>query len=453
VLITSKNPAQGFAALGQAKTSSSAEIQAAVARARRAQGPWAALPLAERIAALRPLIALMEGEGEVLARAVSREMGQTIRLSRAQVDLALENFAWKLDNAPAILAPRETCPGTVVHRIPIGTGAAIFSWNFPLPNLRTALQAVIAGNTVVVKYSEEVPLFSALLDDLVARAGVPEGVMGFVTGGADVGQALLEQEIDFVSFTGSADTGRAVYARAAEKCIPAVLELGGSSPGLVFPDANLDAALPQLLEQRFSNAGQFCSALKRLLVHTDSFEEVLGRLTTAARAMTLGDPLKEDTDMGPLVAARQLDLLEEQVADALERGAVAVCGAMRPEGLHGAFFAPTILKGVTRDMRVWREEVFGPVLPVVPFETYAEAIEMANDTLYGLTALVYTGDAALAARAARDIRAGVVSVNGASFRDPANPFGGVKGSGLGRENGVEGFYDVTQAKLIAGSGA
>lgn len=447
--LVSTNPARGYASLGAVPVSAPAEIATAVDRARKAQKSWSAQPLEARVSALRLLVDLLAARREAVARAVSTEMGQPITLSHAHVGRAVEDFAWKLDNAPAILGD-EVLParGRVAYE-PWGVAAVIMAWNFPVPNFGAAFGAALAGNTVVAKYSEEIPLFGKLMEGLCAEAGIPDDTIRFVTGDGEVGQRLIDQDIDFVSFTGSFKTGHCVYRRAADKFIPAVLELGGSSPGIVFADADLGAALAHIFEARFSNSGQFCSNIKRLIVHQDVFDDVVARLTGRAEGAALGDPLDPETVLGPLVAERQVVALEVQVADALDKGATLHCGGVRPSKLNGAFYAPTILTDITPEMAVWREEVFGPVLPVVAFDTYEEALRLANDTKYGLTGYVYTRDRALAERALREIRAGCVSANGASFMHPQNPFGGHKHSGLGRERGRWGLRAACQTKVIA----
>jgi len=225
--------------------------------------------------------------------------------------------------------------------------------------------------------------------------------------------------------------------------------MGGSSPGIVFPDADIQAMAESVCIERFSNCGQICNALKRLIVHTSVVEEVTDALRIALERWVVGDPLNENTQVGPLVAKRQLDLLVEQVDEAKEKGATVIMGGDVVSGLHGAYYQPTLLTNVTFDMRVWKEEVFGPVLPIVTFETEEEAVRLANDTEYGLSGYVYGNDIEQLKRIASQIDAGQISINGLLYFSPNAPFGGYKKSGIGRNDGRLGFDDVTQKKVVA----
>ena len=307
----------------------------------------------------------------------------------------------------------------------------------------------MAGNTVVMKYSEEIPLFTQYLESVLDQAGLPEGVVSFVYGDGSVGAELANADVDFISFTGSSATGKKLYQTAAARMLPVVMELGGSSPGVVFQDANLDECVEQIFWQRFSNSAQFCDGLKRLIVHNSIKDDLVSRLVEYANARVVGEPLNSETELGPLVAERQAVKLEEQVADAVAKGAKVECGGQRPDGLNGAYYLPTILTNITKDMRVWTEEVFGLALPVVGFDTYEEALELANDTEYGLSGFVYTQDTDLAQRACADIKAGSVSTQNADYYRPECAFGGYKASGVGRTAGFAGFRGVTHIKVVA----
>lgn len=228
-----------------------------------------------------------------------------------------------------------------------------------------------------------------------------------------------------------------------------MLECGGSAPGIIFEDADVVKVLETVYLNRFSNCGQSCDALKRLIVHKSCFDEVVEKLKVLLDAKKVGDPEEEDTDIGPLVAKRQLELLESQVDDAVKKGAKVITGGKRPKGLQGAYYEPTVLVNTKPDMRVWQEEVFGPVLPVVSFDTQEQAIELANDTKYGLGAYVFTEDKEKAERVASKIESGMVSINNASYLQPRSPFGGYKESGIGREHGRFGFEELIQVKVVA----
>ena len=279
---------------------------------------------------------------------------------------------------------------------------------------------------------------------------MPEGVFNEVYGdGADAGEYLMNSAIDLVWFTGSSVVGKHLYQIAAKKFIPALLELGGSAPGIVCADADIESTIASIYANRFLNSGQTCDGLKRLIVHKSLVENVTDRLKALVQTKKIGLAEDSTTDIGPLAAERQLIALEEQVADALAKGAKVITGAQRPKHLQGAYYEPTILTNITQDMRVWKEEVFGPVLPIVSFDSLEQAIALANDTVYGLGAYVYSGNNEQALELARAIKTGNVSINNANYVIPENLFGGVKDSGLGREHGRDGLRELCSVKTVA----
>ena len=311
------------------------------------------------------------------------------------------------------------------------------------------MQNLVVGNTVIFKHSEECPLTGKLLEEIMHSADLPEGAFNAVYGdGYDTGEYMMNNKIDLIFFTGSTGVGKHLYQVAAKNFIPAMLELGGSAPGVVFHDADLTIAIESIYNNRFINTGQSCDALKRLIVQRDVFATVVDKLTKLISTKKVGDPEDPATDLGPLVAQRQLELLESQVADAVQKGATVVTGGKRPAGLQGAYYEPTILTDITFDMRVWHEEVFGPVLPIVPFDTEEEAISLANDTRYGLGGYIYSADKARALRVASLIQTGNISINGAGYGLVHDPFGGYKDSGLGREHGKQGLREFCVSKLV-----
>lgn len=337
-----------------------------------------------------------------------------------------------------------------VFREPLGVAAVIIPWNFPLSNFVWGCgQNLIAGNTVVLKHSEETPLFGKLIEEIVGGSGLPEGVFNEIYGDGKVGDYLVHQDINLISFTGSTKVGKYLYKVAGEKFIKAVMECGGSAPGVVFEDADLDSVIEVIYGNRFTNCGQMCDALKRLIVHKNRFDEVVERLKSKLESLKVGEPENESTDIGPLVAKRQLELLEDQVTDAIKKGAKVVTGGSRPKNLKGAYYTPTILTDVKTNMKVWKEEVFGPVLPIVSFKTDEEAVNLANDTNYGLGAQLYTKDKSRALRIAPKLESGMVCINTASYMNPCTPFGGYKDSGIGKEHGKFGFHELTQIKVVA----
>lgn len=440
--------------LGEVEVSTEQEIRTKVEQARKAQAMWYSMGLQERIQILRKIPGSLLRRKNELALLISREMGMPIRQSRSDVGDAMDYFNWYLNHSVEYLSPETTfVDDTMIHRVfyePMGTAASITPWNFPVSNfVWGAGQNLIVGNTVVYKTSEEVPFCGKLIEEIVAEVGLPEGVFSEVYGGGTVGQLLIDQNIDLISFTGSSKVGWSLYEIAARKHIKIVMELGGSAPGIVFEDADLASILDTLYFNRFVNCGQACDAMKRLIVHESMFEEVVESLKKKLETVQVGNAEDEKTDIGPLVAERQLMLLESQVSDAVQKGAKIITGGKRSEGLKGYFYCPTLLINVSRDSRVWQEEVFGPVLPIVSFENEQEAIGLANNTKYGLGSYVFTKDPEQALRVASQIKTGMVSVNNASYLKPCNPFGGVKESGIGREHGKFGFNELTNIKIFA----
>ncbi len=451
--LVSINPANNKI-LGEVGISAKQEIIDKVKEAKKALKVWKDLGLEERVKLLRVVGEKLLKNKEELAKLATSEMGMPISQSRADVDDAVSFLNWYLDNAKKYLSPEIIYEDeSIVHKVfyePVGVAAVITPWNFPLSNFVWAAgQSLISGNVAVYKTSEECPLFGQLLDEIIKSSGLPRGVFSVVYGDGKVGEILISQDVDLISFTGSSKVGKHLYNIAGQKFIKAVVELGGSAPGIVFPDADIDSAVENIYGNRFTNCGQMCDALKRLIVHEGIFDEVVNKLKIKLEKVVVGDPADPNTEIGPLVAKRQLDLLEAQVKDAIDKGAKIVIGGERLGNLKGAFYKPTILINVTSDMRVWQEEVFGPVLPVVSFSTTEEAIKLANDTKYGLGSYVYVEDKKIAKKISDEIESGMVSINSASYVRACSPFGGYKDSGMGREHGKFGFSEFTQVKVIA----
>lgn len=451
--LTSVNPAN-YQILGEVDFSTEKEVIEKVKRANIAKIGWKEIGLKNRIEVLRNVVQKLSQKKDELAHLATQEMGMPIRQSQADVDDAITFFQWYLDNASKYISPEIVYEDSqLTHTVffePLGVAVVITPWNFPLSNfVWGAGQNLVVGNTVVYKTSEECPLFGKLLEELILSAGLPDGVFSEVYGDGTIGDLLVHQDIHLISFTGSTKIGKYLYKVAADKFIKAVCELGGSAPGIVFADASLEEIIPIIYGNRFSNCGQMCDALKRLIVHKSIVDDVTDRLKKYLQNIQVGNPEDASVDIGPLVAKRQLELLEEQIKDAIDKGATVVIGGKRMSGMTGAYYQPTILINVTREMRVWQEEVFGPVLPIVSFDTEAEAVQMANDTQYGLGSYIYTSDKEKASRVASRIDAGMVSVNSASYINACSPFGGYKSSGMGREHGRFGFSELTQVKVVA----
>jgi succinate-semialdehyde dehydrogenase/glutarate-semialdehyde dehydrogenase len=453
--LTSTNPSKNYEVIGEVPVSSSRDIAEAVSKARKALPTWKNLSIANRVAALRKVQASILSKKEELAQMVSKEMGMPITYSRSDVEDAVNGYMeWYLQNAEKALSPETTFESeTEIHQYlyeATGVAAVISPWNFPVSNfVWGVIPNLVAGNTVVHKHSEECPLTAQILLQAVVEAKLPEGVFSMVFGAGDVGNFLTDQDIDFIAFTGSSATGKKIYEKAGKKFIKCLLELGGSAPGIVFKDAHLDAAAEGVYGQRFFNTGQICDGLKRLIVHKDIGEEVTAKLIEIAHKTVTGDAEDEKTEQGPLVAKRQLDLALEQLEDAKAKGATILCGGNQPEGLEGAYLEPTIVTDVTSDMRIWKEEVFAPILPIVTFETDEEAIQLANDSSFGLGGYIFSGSTEHALKIAKQIETGMISINGTNYVHPHNVFGGIKNSGKGREHGVYGLRELCEIKLVA----
>jgi acyl-CoA reductase-like NAD-dependent aldehyde dehydrogenase len=451
--IVSTNPGRNYEVIGEVRVSTAADIAVAVRQARAVLPAWQGLGVAGRVKALEPVASLFEEHRQEVAEIIAREMGAPAAHADGATSWALNRMRWTLDNAAVCLAPEVTFEDAEeIHKVfyePLGVAAVITPWNFPQSNfVMGALQPLLAGNTVVYKLSEEVPMFGQLLDRLMNAAQLPAGVFSQVYGDGRVGEALARSEIDAIFFTGSSAVGRKLYRIAAEKFIPVHLELGGSDAGVVCEDANIDDAVPQIFDAKFCNNGQICCGLKRLIVHETRFNETVEKLAAYMKERRIGDPLQEDTELGSLVAQRQVDLLKAQVEDARTQGATIVVGGREPPGLKGAYYEPTLIVDVKPSMRVWKEEVFGPVLPVVSYKTEDEAITLANDTIYGLSGFIYTASRERAEKLASFMQSGMISHNGTEYSGPHNPFGGYKMSGFRKTGGKYGFRDACRIKVV-----
>lgn len=452
--IVSTNPANNYEEIGKIEVTTKEQISKAVTDAKTAFEPWKELGFEGRKPYFEKFLEAYKPKVDEIAELQTKEMGKPLLVSKGEVGSVVGWLDNQLKIAPEMLAPHTTDSfddyEVMVHREPFGVVGSVAPWNYPSFQMGLAtLQQLIAGNTVVFKHSEECVLTSKMIADVFAEASFPEGVFTTIYGAGDVGAMLMQEDINLIHFTGSTKVGQELYKTAAGKFIPAVLEMGGSSPGIIFEDANLEETCLSVFDERNSNTGQVCSALKRLFVHSSKYDEVVSKLVAIATEQKVGDPFDESTTMGPLVAERQVVQLERQVQDAVDKGAKIECGGKRPDGLEGAFYEPTIITNVTKDMAVMTEEVFGPVLPVISFETEEEVIAMANDTEYGLSAFVYTEDTEKAERVANKLQAGQISINGKLFFTNNSPFGGYKKSGLGRGDGKLGYHYITQTKVVS----
>lgn len=452
--LISTNPAKNYEEIGSVEISTLAEIKSKVQAARKAQEKWGEIGVEKRIALLKPILAEFKKQKRELADIITKEIGKPITQSLEDIDFDVDYFEWFLDNGAKILKPEVTSEDKEsIHTInyePIGVVAAIVPWNYPSGNfLWAVIPNLIAGNTVVFKHSEECPLCGKKMEEIMTQANLPQGVFSEVYGDGKAGEILVNQDVDMIWFTGSTKVGKRLYEIAGKKFIKSISELGGSNPGIVCQDADINEAVESIYGARFSNAGQVCDALKRLIVHRSIFDKVIEKLKIFIEKKVVGDPKDIKTDIGSLVAKRQLELLESQVKDARQKGAKVITDGKPAENLSGAYYPPTIITNVTKEMRVWQEEVFGPVLPIVAYDTDEEAIELANDTKYGLGAYVYCQDRNKAKKIASQIKGGNISINGQNHFIPCNPFGGYKESGMGREHGAMGFRELCQVKVVS----
>lgn len=458
--LRSINPSD-YSIVDEVTVSSAQEIAEKVKQAHAAKKQWKSLGAKKRAELLRPLITLVSQRSQDIAKLSSQEIGKPISQSLDDMEFTIDYLRDFIEDGPGYLEneitiDEQSAEASAFHQIvyePIGVTACIVPWNYPFSNfIWGVIPNLIAGNPVVFKHSEECPLIGKLIEEMMDNLQLPEGVFSEIYGDASVGRTLVEQNIDLIWFTGSSNVGKALYSIAGNKQIKSILEMGGSDPTIIFEDAHklgIDRIISRLYSSRFENCGQICSATKRLIVHEDLFQEIVTKLMAYLQSISIGDPLDPNTQLGPLVAERQLHLLESQVNDALALGAKVLYGGKRPDGLTGAYYLPTLITDINPKMRIWQEETFGPVLPIVTFKTEEEAIALANDTIYGLSSMIFTADPVRAKRVAAQIDAGCVDINFASHWRTCNPFGGYKASGVGREHGKFGFQELTQVKVIA----
>lgn len=435
------------------------DVDRAVAAAREAfeHGEWATALPAKRARWLRKLGDLIESESQELANVQVLENGKLMREVLGQTQ-GLAAFCYYFAGAAEHLhgdTVSISVPDTFNYTIrePIGVIAAVTPWNSPLALLFWKLcPALAAGNTMVVKPSEVTPVSTLVLAELIEKAGFPKGVINVVTGGGTVGAGLVKHKgVDKIAFTGSTAVGIAVAKEAASRLARVSLELGGKSPNIVFDDADLDNAINGVLAGIFAATGQTCLAGSRALIHADIYESFAKRLVERTRAIRIGDPLDPKAEMGTVSCRMQYDKVMYWINVAKEEGAELLCGGKHPaadELKTGLFVEPTIFGNVRNDMRIAREEVFGPVLCLMPFKDEANAIEIANDTQFGLAAGVWTNDIKRAQRMTKRLRSGTVWVNTYRRTNYATPFGGMKQSGLGRENGLEAILEYTETKSV-----
>jgi acyl-CoA reductase-like NAD-dependent aldehyde dehydrogenase len=454
-VLTMQNPATG-AILGELPEASPDEVRLAMERARRAFDVWSGVPLRQRVEYLGKLRHYLVENGEELARRISEDTGKvTLEAFMTEIFVTADSLLYYEKHAERILAPKKVPTPLVlwpkksyVYYKPMGVIAVISPWNYPFQlSMVPVLSALVAGNTVILKPSEVTPYTGLLMEELFRAVPLPEGVVQVLHGGRTVGQALIEAKPDKIFFTGSVATGRKIMAAAAEHLIPVELELGGKDPMIVFDDANLERAANAAVWGAFTNAGQVCMSVERVYVQEGVYESFVERVKEKAAALRQGYPAA--ADIGAMTSRQQVAIVREHVEDAVARGAAIVTGGRFEE--DSLFVPPTILTGVTHEMKIMREETFGPVLPIMRFRTEAEAVRLANDSPYGLNASVWSQDKEKAKRVALRLESGNVCINDViiNVANPHLPFGGVKQSGMGRYHGPDGLYAFSHMVSLA----
>ncbi|MDQ0963538.1 succinate-semialdehyde dehydrogenase/glutarate-semialdehyde dehydrogenase [Streptomyces sp. B4I13] len=410
----------------------------------------------ERARLLNRAADLLDEDRPEIARTMTVEMGKPVGQARAEAAKCARAMRWYADHAQELLADEEPAADdvkdsggsrAVVRYRPLGPVLAVMPWNFPLWQVvRFAAPALMAGNVGLLKHASNVPRTALYLEELFHRAGFPEGCFQtLLVGSGAVDEILRDERVKAATLTGSEPAGRAVAATAGEMIKKTVLELGGSDPYVVMPSADVDRAAEVAVTARVQNNGQSCIAAKRFIVHTDVYDAFTERFVAGMAALKVGDPLEEETEVGPLASEQGRADLEELVDDARRSGAEVLCGGERPDG-PGWYYPPTVLAGVTREMRIHREEAFGPVATLYRAADLDAAVLIANDSPFGLSSNVWTRDEAEVDRFVRDLEAGGVFVNGMTASHPGFPFGGVKRSGYGRElsgHGIREFCNIT----------
>lgn len=428
------------------------QAAAAVGRAADAYTKWSALAVTDRARHLQRIADLHRERKTELAQIMAREMGKPVTQAEGEIELSASIYEYYATDGPALLADEEleVSGGRAVLRTSAtGTILGIMPWNFPAYQVaRFVAPNLILGNTVLLKHARVCTETSIALEAIVRDAEVPDGAYeNLILSSGQIAAIIADDRVHGVSLTGSEDAGRSVASQAGQYLKKCVLELGGSDPFIVLPDADLDSALGFAETGRFNNAGQSCTSSKRIIVHTDIWDEFLEGFVERAKAWVAGDPLDGSTKLGPMASEGGRQEIVEQVDDALAKGAELHLGGAALEG-PGAYYPATVISGVTKDMRAFSEELFGPVAVLYRVESVEEAIELANDSRFGLSSAVFTQDASVADSVAEQLEVGMVGLN-MLVRSQANlPFGGVKASGIGRELGRLGLGEFSNKKLL-----
>ncbi|WP_298537463.1 aldehyde dehydrogenase [uncultured Algibacter sp.] len=424
----------------------------------KAQKEWKKLPARERADLLYKLADEIEANTEHLAVLLTKEQGKLLKVARFEVAVTASFIRYAAEGARRIegdIIPSDNPNEQIwIQKVPRGVVVAITAWNFPLALAGRKLgPALVAGNSIVIKPTSETPISTLELGNLANKVGIPKGVINILTGpGRAMGNALVESPLcKMVTMTGSTPVGQQIARNAAQNLTHVQLELGGKAPFIVFEDADIDAAVESALHSRFDNCGQVCTCNERMYVHEDIYDVFMEKFIAATKGIKVGDPMLEDTDMGPKVNASELKHMEHLVAVSLEEGATLATGGKRPEGKqfeNGYWFEPTVLTNVTQDMTIVHEEAFGPILPVLKFKTFDEVVEYANDCEYGLAAMVFTNDMNTIMKCNDELEYGEIYVNRGHGEQHQGFHNGYKLSGSGGEDGKYGFEQYLEKKTF-----
>jgi succinate-semialdehyde dehydrogenase/glutarate-semialdehyde dehydrogenase len=433
-----------------------ADATAACQAAHEAQTAWAATAPRERAEVLRRCWELMMANQQELAELIVREQGKPMTDALGEVAYAAEFFRWNSEEAARIRGSISTAPSganrIIVHHPPVGVVVIITPWNFPAAMItRKLAPALAAGNGAVIKPPAETPLTALRVAEILAEAGVPSGLVNVTT--TSDASAWFDAAVDhpatrMVSFTGSTGVGQKLLKRSADRVLKTVMELGGNAPFIVFDDADIDAAVAGAMTAKMRHSAETCTAANRFFVHAAVEVEFTEKFAAAMAAVQIGNGFEDGSECGPLIHQQQLDKVAALVDDAVAAGAEVVTGGHRIDR-PGSFFAATVLSNVSPDSAITREEIFGPVAPIITFTDTDEMIDQANDTEMGLMGYVFTQDLAKGLAVSERIKAGMIGLNRGAVSDPAAPFGGMKQSGLGREGSTEGIYEFCETQYIA----